>query len=85
MSSYFAGDPEWIGILEHPDAPHSANNKFVARYAYIAVPVGKTLDLNYAHNYTKRSSLTMDANVGDGFFRNQGVGTWEINLAALLR
>src|SRR6185295_18122334 len=34
-SNYFIGDPEWIGVLERPDRPHSATNRFVARYAYI--------------------------------------------------
>src|ERR1039458_6890330 len=44
------GDPEWIGVLERPDAPYGPNNKFIARYAFIAVPVGNTLDLNAIHN-----------------------------------
>ena len=44
------GDPEWVGMLEHPDAPHGPNNRFVSRYAFIAVPVGNTLDLNAIHN-----------------------------------
>ena len=30
------GDPEWVGVLEHPDAPHGPNNLFIARYAFIA-------------------------------------------------
>ena len=34
------GDPEWVGILEHPDAPHGPNNPAIARYAFIAVPAG---------------------------------------------
>ena len=46
------GDPEWIGILERPDAPYGPNNQFIARYAFIAVPVGNTLDLNAIHNQT---------------------------------
>jgi hypothetical protein len=75
------GDPEWIGVLERPDAPYGPNNKFIARYAFIAVPVGNTLDLNAIHNNARRSDqVTAD----DGFFRNQGVGSWEINLAAFL-
>jgi hypothetical protein len=79
VSNSFAGDPEWIGVLERPNELHSADNKFIARYAYIIVPVGKTLDVNYAHNRAKRIS-----NTGEGFLRNQGVGTWEINLAGFL-
>jgi len=44
------GDPEWIGELEHPDQPHGENNRFVGRYAYLALPAGKSLDLNFIHN-----------------------------------
>jgi hypothetical protein len=77
----FTGDPEWIGVLEHPEWPHSATNRFVYRYAFVAVPVGKTLDVNYIHNATLNPALN---NLNDGFFRNEGVGTWEINLAAFL-
>ena len=40
------GDPEWVGILQHPDQPYGPNNPFVARYAFIAVPIGNGLDLN---------------------------------------
>jgi hypothetical protein len=78
-SNYFVGDPEWIGILERPDRPHSATNRFIARYAYIVVPAGKTLDVNYVHNQAK----TLPARA-EGFLRNQGVGSWEMNLAAFL-
>ncbi len=83
LSNNFVGDPEWIGGLEFPDRAHSADNPFLYRYAYIAVPVGRTLDLNHIHNYARQLSLpTMTA--GDGFLRNQGVGTWELNLAGFL-
>jgi hypothetical protein len=81
VSNFYVGDPEWIGVLEHPDQPHSANNKFVARYAYIVLPAGKTLDANYIHN--QAVTRTLDT-ANDGYARNQGVGSWEINLAALL-
>ena len=74
------GDPEWVGVLEHPDAPHGPNNHFIARYAFIALPVGNSLDLNYIHNQANNTALT----VNDGFARNQGVGAWEINLASFL-
>jgi hypothetical protein len=72
------GDPQWIGQLARPDASHGPNNFFVARYAFIAVPAG--LDLNAIHNQVFNQGL----GTADGFFRNQGVGSWEINLAALL-
>jgi hypothetical protein len=75
-----AGDPEWIGILEHPDQPHSRSNQFVARYAFFAQPIGNSLDVNFIHNHAK-----LDNNPAqDGFLRNQGVGSWEINLAGFL-
>jgi len=78
-SNNFVGDPEWIGVLERPAELHSPDNRFIARYAYLVVPVGKTLDINYIHNRTKRLTLN-----GEGFLRNQGAGTWEINLAGFL-
>jgi hypothetical protein len=84
------GDPEWIGVLEHPDAPHSANNPFVARYAFIAVPAN-SLDLNTIHNQAQDVNLgggntpVYNSTSGrDGYSRDQGVGPWEINLAAFL-
>ncbi|HXR03988.1 MAG TPA: hypothetical protein VN836_04695, partial [Verrucomicrobiae bacterium] len=83
--SFQVGDPEWIGLLDHPDAPHGPKNHFVARYAFIAVPVGNALDLNAIHNQaydTVANRPLIPPN--NEFFRNQGVGSWEINLAALL-
>ncbi|HVU27890.1 MAG TPA: hypothetical protein VHG71_09165 [Verrucomicrobiae bacterium] len=78
------GDPEWIGLLEHPDQPYGPNNHFIARYAFFAVPMsGNTLDLNYIYNDTMRPDISMSGG-NDGFLRNQGVGSWEINLAAFL-
>ena len=83
-SNVMVGDPEWIGVLERPDAPYGPNNKFIARYAFITVPVGNTLDLNAIHNQTlQENNLPLNL-VNDGYFRNQGVGSWEINLAAFL-
>ena len=79
VTNVAVGDPEWIGILDHPDRPHSRSNLFVARYAFIALPIGNSLDINYIHNQAKRIKPT-----GDGFLRDQGVGSWEINLAAFL-
>jgi hypothetical protein len=74
-----AGDPEWIGVLEQPDQPHSRSNKFVARYAFFAQPIGNSLDINFIHNQVKQLGNNVD-----GFLRNQGVGSWEINLAGFL-
>jgi hypothetical protein len=80
------GDPQWIGVLERPDSPHSVDNKFVYRYAFIAVPIGNGLDLNYVHNqaYSETVNPNASSSATDGFFRDQGVGSWEINLAAFL-
>lgn len=80
-SNFFVGDPEWIGQLERPGYPHSPSNRFVARYAYIAIPAGKTLDINTVHNYAKPGAP--ENMQFDHFLRNQGVGPWEINLAGL--
>jgi len=94
LTNFMVGDPEWIGMLDHPDTPHGPNNLFVSRYAFIAMPVGNTLDLNAIHNQvfdqpTAPSpgtviSVNPGASIHDGFFRNEGVGSWEINLAAFL-
>lgn len=85
----FVGDPEWIGVLERPDLPHSETNRFIGRFAYLALPAGKTLDLNFIHNQVEPSSddVIDKATPGtkNGFTRNQGIGSWEINLAAFLR
>ncbi|MBL9137158.1 MAG: hypothetical protein JNK85_14895 [Verrucomicrobiales bacterium] len=78
-TNFNVGDPEWIGVLRRPDQPHSGSNLFVGRFAYLILPVGKTLDLNYIHNHAKRNGAAQE-----GFLRNQGVGSWEINLAAFL-
>ena len=83
VSNFMTGDPEWIGILARPDAPHSANNQFIGRFAFLAQPIGNTLDFNYVHNQARNASLNR-SQTSDGYFRNQGVGTWEINLAAFL-
>lgn len=81
--NYFVGDPQWIGVLEFPDRPHGADNPFISRYAYIVLPASQSLDLNYIHNYAKNLNPNMPLGA-DGFFRNQGAATWEINLAAFL-
>ncbi len=84
ISNYFVGDPEWIGGLRHPEFSHSADNPFVYRYTYLAVPVGQTLDLNRIHNQALRpSKAKLDVEGGD-YRRDQGVGTYEMNLAAFL-
>src|SRR6478609_6825262 len=78
LTNYVMGDPQWIGGMDRPNLPHGPENPFLYRYAFIAVPIGKTLDVNYAHNNIKGLPQ-------GGFFRNQGVGSWELNLAGFLR
>jgi hypothetical protein len=89
------GEPEFIGVLRNPLYPHSATNPFVGRYAYLVLPIGKECDINYIGNdakanYMNTVSLTNASNPGhiygtaDGFARDQGVGSWELNLAGLL-
>lgn len=77
LSNFFVGDPEWIGLLERPDRPHSASNQFVGRFAVAVVPSGKTLDINTVHNQAKLPGVTQE-----GFVRNMGFGPWEMNLAS---
>jgi hypothetical protein len=83
--TYFNGEPEWIGGLQYPELPHSATNRFLMRYAYLVAPIGKTLDLNFIHNYAAGGIFgNMTATPPDHFVRDQGVGSWEINLGAYL-
>ncbi len=79
FTNHHVGDPEWIGVLRRPDQPHSGSNHFVGRFTYLVLPTGKSLDLNFLHNQSKRLGTIVD-----GYFRNQGVGPWELNLAAFL-
>ncbi len=87
----YVGDPEWKGVLQYSfptnygeEWPrHSRTNKFVGRYAWVVVPYGKSLSLNNIHNYAKRLDPAM-APFSDSFRRNQGFGSYELNLAAFL-
>ena len=81
------GDPEWVYVLEHPDQPFGINNPYIARFAYIALPVGNSLDLNAIHNQALspgRTTKSAAPLAQDYYFRNQGVASWELNLAAFL-
>ena len=89
------GEPEWIGMLRNPLFPHSGSNQFIGRYAYLVLPVGKELDINYIHNFLKANygnvggqniltNLSIPGGENDGFVRDQGVGSWELNLAGVL-
>jgi hypothetical protein len=84
---YYVGDPEWIGVLERPDRTHSPTNRFLGRYAYLVVPEGRSLDINFIHNRAKFDDTfnQIPADFSrEGFLRNQGFGSWELNLAAFL-
>ena len=83
ISNYFVGDPEWIGVLQHPDTPHSASNRFIGRYAFLVQPMGKSLDFNAIHNNAQARSVSNPNTAA--FYRDQGVGSWELNLAAFFR
>jgi len=78
---WHVGDPEWIGVLADPDRPHSGNNRFLYRIAYLVVPADQTVDLNFAHNQARN----LDDTTTSRFFRNQGVAAWELNMAGLFR
>jgi hypothetical protein len=95
VTNFQVGDPEWIGVLQHPDQPYGPNNPFVARYAFVAVPIGNALDLNAIYNQVRdEGQAAQNGRIRvnpspfgpgiDSFLRNQGVGSWEINLAAFL-
>jgi hypothetical protein len=80
-TNWVVGDPQWIGILQHPEVFHGPTNRYVGRYAYAILPTGRGLDINWIHN---QALNTRPPNGGDNYFRNQGFGAYEINLAAFL-
>ncbi len=84
VTNFFNGEPEWIGVLKYPEYVHSPTNPFIGRYAYMVLPIGKTLDLNFIHNYAKFPAGIGPSMASDGFIRDEGVGSWELNLAAFL-
>ena len=84
LSNFFVGDPEWIGVLANPGFPHSRSNHFIGRYAFMVLPMGKSLDINYIHN-NARDAKTDPQMQSIRYFRNQGHGSWELNLGAFLR
>ncbi len=83
-TNFVIGDPQWIGVLQRSDVPHSATNRFVGRYAYIILPAGRTLDWNFIHNNARLGNRQDEYLKQIGYYRNQGVGSWELNLGAFL-
>jgi len=97
INTFLNGEPEFIGVLRDPLHPHSSSNLFIGRYAYLVLPVGKTLDLNNIGNFLKANyvdnvggpgnvpiNTANGTKIGDGFARDQGIGSWELNLAGVL-
>ncbi|MCX6905105.1 MAG: hypothetical protein NTW03_16825, partial [Verrucomicrobia bacterium] len=76
------GDPQWIGLLEKPYRKHDGNNRFIGRYAFLVVPSGKALDVNWIHNRFRLASVK--PHLSFNYMRDQGFGPWELNLAAFL-
>ncbi len=81
-TNFVVGDPQWIGVLANPLRRHTNNNQYISRFAYLVLPAGRSLDLNAIHN--QAIDLDMRAGGFNGFYRNQGVGGWELNLAGFL-
>ncbi|MDP6903392.1 MAG: hypothetical protein QF406_02980 [Verrucomicrobiota bacterium] len=72
------GDPEWIGILKDSSRPHGPDNRFVARTAFMTVPLSRSLNVRYHHVKLNPVASTY------GYERRQGLKPGEINLAAPL-
>ncbi len=79
VTNWRIGDPQWVGLLQNPRQAHGPNNRYIARYAYMVQPAGRSLDVNWIHN----EGVPRVAG-RPGFYREQGVGAWELNLAAFL-
>jgi hypothetical protein len=86
-------------FLSNTNLGHSGTNRYRYRYAYIAFPVGNMLDINTIHNQARlnsdltvnylRSDYSIDpssnfATNREAFLRNQGIGSFELNMAAFL-
>jgi hypothetical protein len=86
LTNWVVGDPQWIGMLQDPSRPHTNDNRFIARYAFMVLPAGRSLDLNWIHNHALGLDYGLDMRPGrdNGYYRNQGVGSWELNLAGFL-
>ncbi|MEE2813956.1 MAG: hypothetical protein VX945_05640 [Verrucomicrobiota bacterium] len=71
------GDPEWIGILKDSSRPHGPDNRFVARAAFMTVPLSRSLNVRYHHHVNLNQPVPAHV-------RSQGLKHGEINLAAPL-
>ena len=70
------GDPEWLGVLADPTKPHSVENRYLARMAYMTVPVSRALSLRY--NHSVNDWMTLDQ------VRGEGMNARSLDLAAPL-
>ena len=82
VTNWRIGDPQWVGLLQNPRQAHGPNNRYIARYAFMVQPVGRSLDVNWIHNDSKL--LGLPAAGQSSYSRNQGVGSYELNLAGFL-
>ena len=64
----FVGDPQWVGVLEHPEYPHSETNRFIGRWAFLVLPAGKSLDMNYIHNEVRFVGNMIDGDSRRSYF-----------------
>ncbi len=78
------GDPQWVGVLEDPGAPHGPDNRFIGRFAFMIVPASKTLDVNYVYNNAKNPGHLKNAIGDSGYARGSGSSRQHLNLAAAL-
>jgi hypothetical protein len=72
------GDPEWVGLLRNPLEPHGPDNRFIARTAFMTVPVSQALNVRYHHNPHFLSQTNYV------HFRGQNTSPRHIELAAPL-
>ena len=77
-ASGLVGDPEWVGLLRNPLEPHGPNNRFIARTAFMTVPVSQGLNVRYHHNPHFLSQTNYM------HFREQNTSPRHIDLAAPL-
>lgn len=84
IQGFAVGDPEFIGLTQNLGERHSPSNQFLQRFAFIVLPAGKTIDLNTAHNQARHTRIAGASPATEGFMRNQGMGAWELNVAAAL-
>lgn len=84
VTNFVRGDPQWIGLPQDPSRPHGPDNRYIGRFAYLVLPAGRSLDVNWMHNQALGVEMRANRGAFPSYYRNQGVGTWELNLGAFL-